>query len=279
MDHDSVDKKNEPLLGTRVRLLTWNILWRFDRWRARAPVILETLKAVDADILALQEVWDDGEANQAAHLSGELSLHYTYEPVSLIDGATFGMAILAKWPIARREAIALPSVRSSDGGRDCRVMFAEVEGPHGPIGVFCTHLSWRPEESQIRQEQVRALTQFVADIGSQGFPPVVCGDFNAIPTSDEIRMMTGETACPVPGLVFYDAWVAGGDGSPGITWHNENALAARSLRPDRRLDYVFVGEPQDGGAGHVVKAELVGAMPTDSLCPSDHYGVLVTMRY
>jgi endonuclease/exonuclease/phosphatase family metal-dependent hydrolase len=58
-----------------------------------------------------------------------------------------------------------------------------------------------------------------------------------------------------------------------------NALAARSLRPDRRLDYVFVGEPQDGGVGHVVKAELVGATPTDGLCPSDHYGVLVTMRY
>ena len=82
MDHDSVDKTNEPLLDTTVRLLTWNILWRFDRWHARAPLILETLQAVNADSLGLQEVWDDGEANQAAHLSGELGLHYTYEPVS-----------------------------------------------------------------------------------------------------------------------------------------------------------------------------------------------------
>ena len=54
MDHDSVDNKDEPLLDTTVRLLTWNILWRFDRWHARAPLILETLKAVNADILALQ---------------------------------------------------------------------------------------------------------------------------------------------------------------------------------------------------------------------------------
>lgn len=279
MEHDSVDKKNEALLDTTVRLLTWNILWRFDRWRERAPLILETLKAVDADILALQEVWDDGEANQAAHLSGELSLHYAYEPVCPIDGVTFGMAILAKWPIARREAIALPSVSSGDGNRDCRAMFAEIEGPRGPIGVFCTHLSWRPEESHVRQEQVRALAQFVADVAGPGFPPVVCGDFNAVPTSDEIRMMTGEAACPVEGLVFYDAWATGGDGSPGITWHNENAIAARSLKPDRRLDYVFVGEPRDRGTGHVVKAELVGTAATDGLHPSDHYGVLVTMRY
>jgi hypothetical protein len=40
-----------------------------------------------------------------------------------------------------------------------------------------------------------------------------------------------------------------------------------------------VGEPRDRGTGHVVKAELVGTTATDGLHPSDHYGVLVTMRY
>jgi endonuclease/exonuclease/phosphatase family metal-dependent hydrolase len=61
-------------------------------------------------------------------------------------------------------------------------------------------------------------------------------------------------------------------------------LAQRAMREagddfDRRLDYVFVGEPRDRGTGHVVKAELVGTAATDGLHPSDHYGVLVTMRY
>ena len=39
-------------------------------------------------------------------------------------------------------------------------------------------------------------------------PQLLCGDFNAMPDSDEIRMITGLTATPVPGIVFQDAWTA-----------------------------------------------------------------------
>ena len=258
-------------------MLTWNLFGRLKRWQERQPLIRDTLEAADADILALQEVWDDGDANQAARLSAELGLEYAFEAGPPSDGVRSGLAILARWPITRRAARALPTTAEDEGNR--HVLYAEIDGPRGALGVFCTHLNWRPAESHVRQDQVRALTRFVADTGGPAFPPVVCGDFNAIPTSDEIRMMTGEAACPVPGLVFYDAWAAAGDGSPGITWHNENALAAESLRPDRRLDYVFVGEARDRGAGHVLGAELVGTRPTDGLCPSDHYGVLATLRY
>jgi endonuclease/exonuclease/phosphatase family metal-dependent hydrolase len=47
----------ESVVGGRVRVMTWNIWWRFGpRWRGRQPALLETLRQVDPDVVALQEV-------------------------------------------------------------------------------------------------------------------------------------------------------------------------------------------------------------------------------
>ena len=54
-----------PLVETHVRIATWNIWARYGPWEERAPVIESTLREIDADIVGLQEVWDDGTRNQA----------------------------------------------------------------------------------------------------------------------------------------------------------------------------------------------------------------------
>ncbi|MCU1360933.1 MAG: hypothetical protein JWN99_2222, partial [Ilumatobacteraceae bacterium] len=41
---------------------------------------------------------------------------------------------------------------------------------------------------------------------------VVGGDFNAPPDSDEIRMLTGRRAVPIPDLVLSDCWEHVGEG-------------------------------------------------------------------
>ena len=51
-----------PLVTTRVRIATWNLWGRYGPWEARLPVIIENLRAINADILALQEVWEDDSA-------------------------------------------------------------------------------------------------------------------------------------------------------------------------------------------------------------------------
>jgi endonuclease/exonuclease/phosphatase family metal-dependent hydrolase len=145
--------------------------------------------------------------------------------------------------------------------------------------VFCTHLNWRFDESHVRQEQVRAICRFVADSPARTFPPVLCGDLNAAPDSDELRLLTGRAAVPVERLVFHDAWeVAGTPGDPGCTWSNANPYARLDLEPARRIDYVLVGWPKSGGRGQVTACEVVGTEPVAGVVPSDHYGVLATLR-
>jgi endonuclease/exonuclease/phosphatase family metal-dependent hydrolase len=107
----------------------------------------------------------------------------------------------------------------------------------------------------------------------------VCGDFNAGPDADELRMLTGRTAPVVPGLVFYDAWEVAGDGTPGHTWSNRNPLTAPAMYPDRRFDYVLSAWPRRGGAGHPVRCWRLGVLPADEPQLSDHYAVVADLRY
>lgn len=131
-----------------------------------------------------------------------------------------------------------------------------------------------------RQAQVRQLCAFVAEATSRRHLTVVCGDFNAGPDSDEIRMLTGHSATPVPELVFYDAWETAGDGTSGITWSNQNPLAAVGCDPDRRFDYILSAWPRPGATGHPVHSELLEVRPDGGeIQISDHYGVAADLRY
>ena len=266
-----------PLIETRLRVLTWNLWGRFGPWEARLDAIGAALAASGADVVMLQEVWEGDGRNQAAELAATLGFSHAYAGRFTIDGVTIGNAVLSRWRIVDVETRMLPAPPELEELRV--VLRTAIEGPRGPLQAYTTHLNWRFEQSAVRQEQVRSIARFVAETTDEdGYPPILAGDMNAVPDADEIRMLTGRAAPPVPGLVFHDAWEAAGAAGPGFTWTNANRWAARDLEPDRRIDYVFVGLPGRGGAGHVTSCRLVGA-PVNGLVPSDHLGVLADLRY
>jgi hypothetical protein len=119
-------------------------------------------------------------------------------------------------------------LRSEDGAGFGQVVHVVVDGERGTIQLFAVVLDYPLDGSGIRQAQVKQLASFVSDVAPKR-DLVVCGDFNAGPDSDEIRMLTGRSAPASPGLVFYDSWELAGDGSPGYTWSNSNPLAAIGL--------------------------------------------------
>ena len=268
---------SHDLIETRLRVVTWNTWWRYGPWERRRPLLESTLRALDADVIALQEVWDDGTANLAVELGAALGRTPVYRESERREGLGFGNAILSRWPVARSDWRRLPGQEESGEGR--AVLFAELEGPRGPIQVFTAHLDWKLHHSHIRQQQVSEIARFVDAEGPSDFPPILCGDFNADPMSEEIRMLTGFTTCPVEGVVFSDAWRVAGVGSAGFTWDNENEFTRLDFEPDRRIDYIFVGMAGAGGAGHVVDCRLAGDAPVDGIWPSDHIAVVAELRY
>jgi endonuclease/exonuclease/phosphatase family metal-dependent hydrolase len=292
MNHASAfdsPKPYGPLIETRLRVVTWNVQGQEWPWRARQPVIANALAAEVPDLVALQESWADASGTQAAELAAHLGLHHAS---SGADGiAASGNAVLARWPIVATHHRTLPG-RDEEPGL---AFAAEIDGPRGPIALVsiitgsCPPVARPPPQSRRfaplflprgqsadRQDQVRALAEFVAGLPRRALK-IVCGDFNAPPDSDEIRMLTGRAAVPVPGQVFYDAWAIAGTG-PGLTWTSANPSAAPALLEDRRIDYVLTPWPRRGAQGHPVAAALVGAGDTTP-APSDHYGVRADLRY
>lgn len=268
---------SNTLIQSNLTVMTWNLWWQFGPWQERAPAILQILKDTDADIIALQEVWGDGTTNFAAQLAHDLGYHYAYAPGARPNGVHMGNAILSRWPIAEQEIIALHDPK---GAEEMRVaLYCEIDGPRGKIPVFCTHLHWQFHHSHIRQKQVADLAQFVADHKRGPFPAIVCGDFNADPISEEIRMMTGQTTVPVDNIVFHDAWLCAGDGTPGNTWDNANPYVREALEPNRRIDYIFAAWPGPNGLGHVTDCHVAANAPIDGIWASDHHAVLATLRY
>jgi endonuclease/exonuclease/phosphatase family metal-dependent hydrolase len=266
--------------GPRLRVATWNLWWHHGPWEARQPAIRETMRAVAADVWCLQEVFRgrDG-ADQAEELAEALG-GYHVAHASRFDPAHFaesiGNVVLSRWPITGSAVCPLPAPVGLDEMR--LVVRADIETPSRPIEVFSTHLNYRLDQSHVRQQQVRELCAFVDETTARRvFPPIVCGDFNADPGSDEIRMMTGLAAVPVERLVFIDAWRMGS--GPGMTWDNRNGFAAADFEPDRRIDYVLVGYPRAGGIGQVLRAELLGTEPVGGIWPSDHFGVVADLRF
>jgi hypothetical protein len=90
---------------------------------------------------------------------------------------------------------------------------------------------------------------------------ILCGDFNAIPSSAPILLLT---LPDTNGTVYLDSWNKANPGLPGYTMPSNN--------PDARIDYIFL---KSGENGEIISSELVMNQPNiNNIYPSDHIGVL-----
>ena len=282
----------------RMRLLTFNVahargtlpvhqsLRSAVKIRSNLLKIAALIKKVKADVVAVQEIdensrWN-GSYNHLTFLSEHCGLPFTAIGLTNARGGryplNYGNGVLSRWPIMHAETTTFGKRALGDKG----FLFIEAEVAAGRrLPLINLHLHHASRKQRLVQAGLlmKFMTERAAARGAYWVaPPILCGDLNATPTSDEVRMLTGRSAVPAPPLVFHDAWEVAGRG-PGSTWSNANPFAARALEPDRRIDYVLVGWPHAGGRGHVVRAELLGTEPRNGIHGSDHAAVLAQVRY
>jgi len=256
-------------------------------WEKRLITIRNELATLDADIVALQEVV---QVKAAPAGDAEASSEFVFDQARAIaDGLDYatcfgrniespypmGSAILSRWPILRTLVFPLPRVETDEHRS---LLFAEIESPFGTLSVFCTHLNWKLDEGHVREVQVRYVADQIRGLAPvDGFPPLLMGDFNAEPDSDEIRFLRGRTSLGGPSVYFADAFGIAGNAAGGATFCRSNPFAAPAREPDRRIDYIFVGAPNEEGRGEVLEARLCFETPHDGIFASDHFGVVATL--
>jgi endonuclease/exonuclease/phosphatase family metal-dependent hydrolase len=263
------------------RVLTWNVWGRNGSWEARQGAIAAVLRAEAPDVVCLQESWVTADGSSlAAALAGVLGFDHvdaSHHPQPGRD-VFVGNAVLSRWPVRRADTMWLPRL---DGGLPYRTLLTvELDSPDRPVTVHCTHLDWQYDASSARVAQVRAIMRAVADgrgAPMLGYPAVLAGDFNAVPDSDEVRLLTGRSGGPTRGLVFQDAWEVAGDGGAGFTWSEHNELCVDPAWPRRRLDYVLVAWPRARPLGNPSSCRVVGVDSADGVQASDHYAVVADL--
>lgn len=269
----------------RLRLVTLNTWGRIGPWKRRLPLIADGLRALDAHVIGLNEIWEDAAGNSAQEIAdaigGAWHVHFgpAYEDQEL--GRRFGNAVLSRFPFLETAAWPLPEPMG-DPGRN--LVHAIVATPWGRLPVFVTHLSWMLHQSSRRLQQLQQVREWMKERApvqkgaapTDQLPPVLLGDLNAVPDSDELRFLRGLMADPY-GCYLADCFGIAGAGA-GYTWHNANPFAAREHWPDRRLDYVFVRGPDRWHRGEPLVARVVLDEPRDGVYASDHYGVYAELR-
>ena len=96
-----------------VRVMTWNLWWRFGPWEERFAAIVATIAAENPDVVCLQELWaSDGSvspvADQVEMLAEALGMHWARTQSPFWNGYSFGSAVLSRWPISNPITHVLP---------------------------------------------------------------------------------------------------------------------------------------------------------------------------
>jgi endonuclease/exonuclease/phosphatase family metal-dependent hydrolase len=163
----------------KLRVATYNIhRGRGIDGRLRLDRIVDVLREVDADIVALQEVVShegDGEGNQARFLGETLAAHWALGENRKLRGAAYGNVVLSRFPLR-----VVKNHDISVTGRERRGAFHTdvLVGPEEYLHVFNIHLGTAFVERRHQGRRLSARdTGILHDTGLTG-PKIVLGDFN-----------------------------------------------------------------------------------------------------
>ncbi|KAL3827897.1 hypothetical protein ACJIZ3_016699 [Penstemon smallii] len=133
--------------------------------------IVEVLRELNADVLALQDVKAEEEKNMEplSGLAEALGMNYVFAESWAPE---FGNAILSKWPIKTWK-----TQKICDDSDFRNVLKATIDVPKaGEVNFFCTHLDHLDENWRIKQ--INAIIQ------STDVPHILAGGLNSLDESD-----------------------------------------------------------------------------------------------
>jgi len=236
-----------------LRAVTFNIWHNAGNWPVRLKLIVDVLRAADADVIALQEVLQDSKKNlpnQAETIAAALggySVHFM--STAPIDAANrYGNAILTRLPVLATDTIKLEPL--ADSRTAIRV---RVDHAGRPVDVVNTHLAWQPDQGPMRAQQIQGLLGWLP---KDDVPLVLMGDFNA--PLDEAALAPLAVRGLEPAL------------KPGAT--DTTLVVSRGHKP-RVIDHIFT----DPRAFAVSDARRIADVAVDGEFPSDHFGVAATL--
>jgi len=274
----------------KLRVATLNIWNKSGPWAERLALMRKQVKDLSPDILGLQEVLrlipDEKQPpvpapdnDQASEVAEGLGYNISYGiAADYSGGLKFGNALLTRYKILDSRTFRLPGV---DSGETRSLLYTLLETPWGKLPTFVTHLNWKLHHGVHRAKQIVYLAERIfvlTPVEADFLPPILMGDFNADPVSDEIRYLKGQHIIDGRSIYFADVWDYTDTPEPGPTYARDNAYALKNGEPNRRIDYIFVRGPDKQMRGEPSNVRRVFTESVQGaegpVWASDHYGVV-----
>lgn len=162
----------------------------------RYPRVVHRIAELDADVICLQEVDHELFAMVDARLQKQgYRSRWAHKGRGKPDGCAMFVApnlLLGEWRIHEFDDAAFGGKRTGH-----LVLSTNVMRGHFYMHVATTHLKWEPPgaagEERVGLLQARqTLRQLPTQVRIAGTPCVICGDFNAGPSSDILRTFADE---------------------------------------------------------------------------------------
>ena len=146
-----------------VDILSWNIQKGIGMdLRCDLDRTTRVLRAIDAEVVGLQEVVRTADHDQAAHLAGELGLCLAWGPARALSDGTYGNALLVRGEVLATHVHDLSVPRCEP--RAC--LEALVSTREGSLRVFVCHLGLGLRERSAQATRLRENPAFRARRGA-----------------------------------------------------------------------------------------------------------------
>lgn len=248
------------MYNTHMRIVTLNTWGKYGPFEDRWAFLLDELKAMQPDILCLQEVV---EPTIAEKIRNVVSLPY------VCSSYEAGLAVLTRFGIASERVLKYEAASETER-EDRRVLLANLIIGAAKITVANTHLSWKPEDEPVRLKQTQELNRMLEEFAMS--PGILAGDFNDLPASRAIQT--------IEGAGYLNLSRRFNPENPMITWDNRNPfIQSHSVKfPDRQIDFLFINRKLLDTVA-VRRCELVfNRANSKGIFPSDHYGLLADLE-
>ncbi len=238
-----------------LHVATLNLRNLSDRWDERLPLLLADMRALQPDLMGVQECVFPLQQDRLIGSAGARR----YDPVRGWAGRPeYGNAILVAEPLV---AVDADRVELSRDRSAVRVVVRLAGGFR--VGFAVTHLHHVPADETIRADQVATLTAWL-DGGPGTDAQIVVGDFNAEPVEPAYAGMTSAG--------FRSAHLEANGAEPAVTW--PSGIQAPAMDTDGEpgcLDYIWLRGAVQAETCEVVFDRPAAGDPT--LYPSDHFGL------
>lgn len=252
-------------MSETLRVATLNLRNRSDRWRERAPMLIEQFVELLPDVIGVQEIFVPAAQGQwiVDRVNERLSPDarpYVLHQVNKtgIEGRWEGIGVISRLDFVETESIDLRGGHRIAG----RVRLRTADDSY--FDFYNTHLHHEANAGELRLAQARLIVAWIA--AHDDVPSIFVGDLNATPDAPPIVAVREHMRSAY-------ALVHGREPDGTVP----TPLNSEWGRPPKTIDYIFVDSRV-----RVHDARLVfdARHPSDGrLSASDHYGLCAEVSF